>query len=507
MPDFGLIADSLYSSSLLIGWVVLGVTIGFVAGTVPGFSSSNALVIMLPILVFMDVTTALVLMTSVYCGAEMGGSVPAILVNIPGTPGAVATCFDGYGMAREGKAALALSISAASSAFGGLLTTLLTLVALPFLAYVALQFATVQNLIVVLFGIVLIAHLAADNPLKGLAAGMAGLLFGTIGPDLVYGHPRATMGLLDLYGGVPVVPALIGLFAITEVLWMIGGRDNNEEAKIPSQVFVSYRSAIDGFIFTLRSWGNLVRSSLIGLLIGLLPGAGGNVASLVAYQQATIFNRSDKYGKGEPHGVLAAECANNAQIAGALIPLFTLALPHSATVLVILTVLQAHGLLLGPQLMVQHPEVPFTIISSMVFANVALGAISFLLIPLCTRVTRVPRRFLAPAVMTLSLLGAYAAGQTAFGIYVAVFFGFMGYLMRRGDYPIQPLILGLVLSPYVEQYYTRALRLGNGDFRIFVGDPLSIVLWILLLLALIGPLVPRVGRSGAFRAVMQKIRA
>jgi putative tricarboxylic transport membrane protein len=205
--------------------------------------------------------------------------------------------------------------------------------------------------------------------------------------------------------------------------------------------------------------------------------------------------------------VLAAECANNAQIAGALIPLFTLALPHSATVLVILTVLQAHGLLLGPQLMVQHPQVPFTIISSMVFANVALGAISFLLIPLCTRVTQVPKRFLAPAVMTLCLLGAFSSDQTAFGIYVAIFFGFMGYLMRRGGYPIQPLILGLVLSPYVEQYYTRALRLGNGDFRIFVGDPLSVVLWILLLGALIVPLLPRVGRSGAFRTVMQKIRA
>jgi putative tricarboxylic transport membrane protein len=506
VPDPGVIFDAFMNSSLLMGWIVLGVAVGFIVGAVPGFSSSNALVIMLPVLIFMDVTTAIVLMTAVYCGAEMGGSVPAILVNIPGTPGAVATCFDGYGMALEGKAALALSISAASSAFGGLLTTVATLIALPFLAVLALQFATVQNLIIVLFGIVLIAHLAAENPLKGLAAGMAGLLFGAIGPDPVYGQPRATLGLLDLYGGVPVIPALIGIFALTEVFWMLGRGEGEQKSAVPTQALVTYRAAIDGFIFTLRNWGNLIRSSVVGLIVGLLPGVGGNVASLVAYQQATIFNRSDRYGKGEPNGVLAAECANNAQIAGALIPLFTLALPGSATIVIILTVLQAHGLLLGPQLMVQHPDVPFTIISSMVFANVVIAAISFLLIPICTKVTRVPARFLAPSILMLSLLGAYAARQSGFDMGVALFFGIVGYLMRRGAYPIQPLILGLVLSPYVEEFYSRALRLGNGDFRIFVSDPLSVFLWVLLLLALFGPLLPRLRRAAPLQSALRKLR-
>jgi len=506
VPDPQLIFDAFFNSFFLMGWIVLGVAIGFVVGAIPGFSSSNALVIMLPILIFMDVTTAIVLMTAVYCGAEMGGSVPAILVNIPGTPGAVATCFDGYGMAMQGKAALALSISAASSAFGGLLTTLATLIALPFLAVLALQFGTVQNLVIVLFGLILIAHLSAENPLKGLAAGMAGLLFGTIGPDPTYGHPRATFGLLDLYGGIPVIPALIGIFALTEVFWMLGHGAGAAKSAVPSQALVTYRAAIDGFIFTLKNWGNLVRSSVIGLIVGLLPGVGGNVASLVAYQQATIFNRSDKYGKGEPNGVLAAECANNAQIAGALIPLFTLALPGSATIVIILTVLQAHGLLLGPQLMVQHPDVPFTIIASMVFANVVLAAISFLLIPVCTKVTRVPPLFLAPSILMLSLLGAYAARQSAFDMYIALFFGVIGYLMRRGKYPIQPLILGLVLSPYIEEFYTRALRLGNGNFLVFVSDPLSILLWILLLLALLGPLFPRLRRSTSLQSALRKMR-
>lgn len=492
MPELSMLASALGDTIGLSGWILVGVVIGFVVGAIPGFSSSNALAIMLPVLIFMDVTTAITLMAAVYCGAEMGGSVPAILVNIPGTPGAIATTFDGYAMAKEGNAAFALAISAAASMFGGLLTTAITLVALPSLALLALQFGTVQNFVVVLFGVVLIGQLSSENPIKGLAAGLAGLLFGVVGADHVYGVPRATLGIIELYDGIPVIPALIGLFAVTEIFWMMQRRKVAAETSVPMQALVTYRAALGGFVFTLRRWGNLIRSSIIGLIIGIIPGVGGNVASLVAYQQATIFDRSKRYGQGEPNGVLAAEAANNAVITGAMIPLFTLALPGSGTAVVMLTVLQAHGLLLGPQLMAQHPDIPFTVIASMVLANVVLGVVSFLLIPMCARVTQVKMQWLAPIVLALSLLGAFATRSMVFDLYVAVAFGLLGYFMRLGKYPVQPLILGIVLSPYLEEYYTRALRLGGDSPTIFFDDNVSIILWILLALALLWPLFRRI---------------
>jgi len=334
--DPGFLFD-LFAPSFSHWWIIVpAVVAGVVVGAVPGFNAQNTLIILLPLTLTMEVEKALIFMVSLYCATHLGGGVPAILVNIPGTGGAAATTIDGYQMAKQGKAQQALVLSFTASVFGGLLTAMATVALLPWLSQIGYVMRSVEMVVVMLFGLTLIAVIAARDTLKGLIAGMFGLLVGAIGTDHIYSTPRATFGFLELLDGVPLVPVLIGLFAISEALAMM------EEKIIASQAsdgvdHASWADTIDGLKQSARNWWQIIWTGFIGLFIGVIPGAGASIAAFVAYQQSRMWSKTpERYGSGYGPGVIAPESANNGVTSGTLVPLMAIGVPGGSTAAVMM---------------------------------------------------------------------------------------------------------------------------------------------------------------------------
>ncbi len=495
MMDINPILQGLMGSLNAIWLIFGGVVFGLYIGAIPGFSSGNTLVVLLPILISIEPDHAIVFMAATYCGAEMGGSYPAILVNVPGVPGAIATTFDGYMMAKKGMAQQAIAISAVASGMGGLLTTALVLLAIPLLAKMALMFGTIQNFIIIIFGITLIGKLSGKSFGKGLLVGVFGLLLGATGFDPIYDTPRATFGLIELYDGMPPIAVLVGVFAISECIFMLEKETVVDPDAIEKVMKQSLKDSWEGVRLALQCWTTLVRSSIAGLIVGIIPGAGGSIAGLLAYQQETAAYPDKKFGEGEPSGVLAPEAANNAVITGSLIPTFTLGIPGSTTAIVILIVMEAHGFLIGPTFMEKHPEIVYLVISSMLFGNIFLFLTAFLSAKYFARVTALPTRILIPSIIVVSLIAAYAPRTSTIDIFIAFIFGILGYVLRNHGFPTPPLIIGVVLGPYAEEYFLRGLRLGHGSLLIFFKDPVSIILWGIFILSIIGPLIYKYKRK------------
>ncbi|HKB52816.1 MAG TPA: tripartite tricarboxylate transporter permease, partial [Ramlibacter sp.] len=304
-------------------WVIVpAILLGIVVGALPGFSAQNSLIILLPLTLSMNIHAALAFMIALYCATHLGGGIPAILVRIPGTGGAAATTLDGYPMTRKGQAQQALVLSFCASVFGGLIATLATFALLPWLSKAGLYLRSVEMVVVMLFGLTLIAAVAAQDFLKGIIAGLFGLMIGMIGSDHIYNTPRATFGFLELYDGVPLVPALIGLFAISEALVMVEtkmivSREGRERAER-----MRWSDTVDGLRMSLHRWWHIVWTSFVGLVIGIIPGAGASVAAFVAYQQSRLWSKTPElYGTGIPEGVIAPESANNGVTSGTLVPM------------------------------------------------------------------------------------------------------------------------------------------------------------------------------------------
>ncbi|MDN5348098.1 MAG: putative tricarboxylic transport rane protein [Clostridia bacterium] len=475
-----------FTINLMYIWIiVIGVIFGIFIGIIPGFSTSNTLMVLLPLTLAMKIEPALIFMAAVYCGANMGGSVPAILINAPGEGGAVATTIDGYQMAVQGKGQQALVISNFSSAIGGIIGCAVALFATPSLAHLALRFGSVEMFVIVLFGLVLIAQIAANNLAKGLLAGFFGLLMGAIGFDHMWDIPRATFGLLEFYDGMPRIPAMIGLFAVSEALVML---EKTTIATAAQKMILGRQAFWEGIKETLAKWKLLLISSLTGLIIGAIPGTGASIAGFVSYQYAKSFSKNpDKFGKGAPEGVLAPEAANNSVTGGALVPTLTLGIPGSGSTLVMLIVMQAHGLPIGPRLFQAAPVTAYAVIIGLLLAHVLL---IFIGLPICYRMaklTQVPTVILAPIMMALVLTAAFAERKYFFDIILALFFGLLGYVMRKTNYPLHSLILGIILGPMAEDYFVRSMRLGSGSLLVFFSTPLVQVLWVLLIIVAVGP--------------------
>ena len=313
-------------------WYIIVPTIflGLIVGGIPGFSAANTIIILMPLTLAMSLQGGLIFMVALYSSARMGAGIPAILVNIPGTAGAAATPLDGYPMAKQGKGQQALAISFVASCIGGLLTTIIALAAMPVLARVGFYMHSTEMIVVMLFGISLIASIAAQDMVKGLIAGFLGLMIGSIGTDVVYATPRGTFGFLELYDGVPLIPALVGLFAVSEAFVIIEKRmivSQDGDVKKPS-----WHATFEGVNIALTRWWHIVWTSIIGLVIGVIPGAGASIASFVAYQQSRSFSKTPElYGTGHPEGLIAPEAANNGVTSGTLVPLLVLGIPGGAT--------------------------------------------------------------------------------------------------------------------------------------------------------------------------------
>ncbi|MFW5643821.1 MAG: tripartite tricarboxylate transporter permease [Alkalispirochaeta sp.] len=485
-----LILNSLTEYWLLI---IIGVTVGILIGAIPGFSSTNVNIILLPLTLGMETGPALAFMATVYAGSHMGGAVPAILFNVPGTGSAAATCFDGYPMTQQGDSQRALSISFASSSISGLVTSIATIIALRYVGRLVYYFGTIESFVVILFGLILIAQIAGKDPTKGLLAGLLGLLFGAVGYDHVYSVPRATFGILELFDGVERVPAIIGLFAISEALTMIEHEHIIDASRVKTVMMEkSWRGTIQGFRDTIKNFFTVMRSAFTGFFIGIVPGAGATIGSFVSYQQTmSAYRDREEFGNGNPKGVIASEAGNNGVTGGSLIPLFTLGIPGGGTSAVMLIVLLAHGVPIGPRLFRTAPELAYGVVAAMIIGYVVMLFVGFPLSRVFSRITVVPTRVLAPMIITFTLVGAYVARGYVMDMWVALFFGVLAFIMKKTGYQTHAILLGVILGPLAEQYFTRAVLLGDGDMGIFFSRPLGNVLWVLVIVSLAYPYVMR----------------
>jgi putative tricarboxylic transport membrane protein len=478
-----------FATQFGLWWVIWpAILLGIVVGILPGFSPQNTLIMLLPLTLAVPVEQAMAFMIALYCANHLAGGIPAILVKIPGSGGAAATTLDGYPMTQKGQAQQALVLCFTASVFGGLITTLATIALLPWLSQIGLYLRSVEMVVVMLFGLTLIAVIAAKDTLKALIAGFFGLLIGVIGTDHIYNTPRATFGFLELYDGVPLVPALIGLFAISEALVMLEEKMIVDEAGRERALRVRWADTIDGLRLSAQKWWHIVWTAFVGLFIGIVPGAGASIAAFVAYQQSRLWSKHPElYGTGIPEGVIAPESANNGVTSGTLVPTLALGVPGGSTAAVMMIVLQYHGMVMGPRLFASNPNVAYGVFISMAVAYIFM---IFTILPLARYMSRVvlfETTYLAPIIVLVTIVAAFGERQYLFDMALALVFGVIGYVAHKTNYHVTAILIGILLGPLFEQYLVRALRISQGDLTILFSSTLGNILWGFLVLSLVLP--------------------
>ncbi|WP_077214897.1 tripartite tricarboxylate transporter permease [Bacillus dakarensis] len=467
--------------------LLIGVVGGMVVGALPGLSATMAVALLLPLTFSMGTIAGLVMLTGLYTSAMYGGSISAILLHTPGTPSSAATALDGYEMTKQGRGLEAIGISTISSMIGGVFSALVLLFLAPPLSLVSLKFSEPEYFLIAIFGLTIISSLASDSVVKGLLSGVFGLLIGLIGTDILTGFPRFTFGISELESGISLVPAMIGLFSISQVLSQMEAiRDakRNQINKVDGKVLPSWTS--------LKKIGpTITLSSVIGLFVGMLPGAGGDIGSWVGYNEAKKLSKNpEKFGKGCIEGVAAPEAANNAVTGGALIPLLVLGIPGSAVTAVLLGGLMIQGLVPGRDLFTVHATTTYSVIVGLIFANLLMGIIGLLAAKHIVKVTNISFSILIPVIIVFSLVGSYAINNSMFDVYVMVFFGVVGYLMKKTGFHPAPVVLAIILGPLAEGGLRRAMVMAKGDFLLYLFQrPISVVLIIMILLSILSPII------------------
>ncbi len=486
--DFGTFA-SLFVDVLGFWWIIIpGTLLGILVGAIPGFSAANTIIILLPLTLAMEPASGMIFMVALYTASRLGAGIPAILVNIPGTAGAAATPLDGYPMAVSGRGQQALAISFAASVAAGLITTVAALFLIPWLSQVAFHLHSVEMIVVMLFGISLIATISAQDTIKGLIAGFFGLMIGYIGADVVYEAPRGTFGFLELYDKVPLIPALVGLFAISEAFVVIERETILSEKGVVLHHEKGWGPTFEGLRETLLRWKEVVWTSLLGLVIGVIPGAGAAIASFVAYQQSRLMSKTPElYGTGHIPGLIAPESANNGVTSGTLIPLLIIGVPGGATAAIMAVVLEYHGVNFGPDLFESQPLIAYGSFTAMLITYILLGLMILPLTRYFSRVMVVPTVYMAPILIAFTLVGSFVPRAYVFDMGVAIVFGIIGYIARRTGYHVAAILIGVILGPLLENYFLRALRISQGDLGVLFSSNIGNTLWVLLLLSLLAP--------------------
>jgi putative tricarboxylic transport membrane protein len=461
-----------------------GVAWGILGGALPGISPSITMALLVPFTYGMNPTVAIVLLASTYVGAEYGGSIPAILIGTPGTNAAAATVVDGYAMKQQGKAGEALGISLYSGFVGGVFGLVVLVFLTERLSSVALAFTPMSYFALGVLGLSVIASLAGESLVKGLMAGVAGLMIAAVGTDPVTGLNRFTFNSPELLSGIPPILVMVGLFAMSELLVQSGERGWEKAAT--SSVRIRFPSrAIWRRIALPQAIG-----SVIGTLEGIMPGGGGAISSFLAYNEARRWSHhKEEFGNGSPEGVAAPEAANNTVACTSLVPMLSLGIPSSNSSAVLLGGFLIHGLMPGPLLFVQHPEVVKGLYVGLFTANVAMVIIGYAIMMPCIWLVSRPKPYLMAFIYALVVSGVYSIETSLFHVGLVLVFGVLGYVMRMFNVPFLPMVLGVVLGFMVESNYRRALVLSGGDHRTFIQDPISGGLLICALLFVIGSLV------------------
>ncbi|TWH64803.1 putative tricarboxylic transport membrane protein [Azomonas agilis] len=470
-----------------LGLMFLGVGVGIIFGSIPGLSAAMAIALFLPMTFSMGPEAGMTLLVSLYIGAISGGLISAILLNIPGTPSSISTCFDGAPMAARGEAAKALGLGIVFSFLGGLLSFIALIFIAPPLAQLTLKFSPIEYFAVSIFALTMIAALSSGSMIKGLLSGMLGLMFSTVGLAPIDGSARFTLSIDSLSSGFDLLAVLIGLFAVTEVLQGVERTLSDGNAKVIAL------QKIRGFGFSMaeflaQKW-NLLRSSLIGIFIGILPGIGGSTSGILAYIAAKKQSKHpEKFGTGIPDGIVASETANNATIGGALVPLLALGIPGDGVTAMMLGGFMIHGLTPGPLLFKTNADFVYGIFAACLVANVIMLMLEFFGLRIYVKLLKIPKYLLMPVIIVLCTVGAFSVNSQVFNVWCILLFGVIGYLMVKGGLPIAPAILGFILGPLVETNLRRGLMLTEGNFLGFLERPIALTFLVVAVLALVVPL-------------------
>jgi putative tricarboxylic transport membrane protein len=474
-------------------WCFVGVFLGTLVGIMPGLGPPATIAMLLPLTFTMNPASAMIMLAGIYYGAKYGGSTTSILLNVPGESASVVTCLDGYQMARKGRAGAALGLAAIASFIAGTVGVLGLMLVAPPLAKFALSFSSPEYFGLMSLGLAMVALLAGHSMVKALLAALVGLWIASVGTDLFSSISRFTFGRIELLSGVDFVVVAIGVFAVGEVLCNMETREQERAVPVPKGL----RNLLPTVQDLKDSRFAFLNGSVIGFVVGVLPGAGSTIASFLSYGvEKAVSRRREQFGTGVVEGVAAPEGANNSETGGALVPLLTLGIPGSGTTAILLAALVLWGFKPGPLFIPENPALFWGLVASMYIGNVMLLVLNLPLVPLFAQALRTPVYLLYPLILGVSVVGVYAGGNSLFELALLLAFGLLGYLMRKLDYPAAPLILGLVLGGPMERALRQSLMMSEGSLAILVSRPISAVMLSLAVLVLI---IPFVGRLNAWR--------
>lgn len=471
--------------------LLIGVVGGMLIGALPGFSASMGVALLIPVTYGMSPVAGLVMLVAVYTSSIYGGSITATLCHTPGTPASAATAMDGYKLTQKGRGMEAVGVATVASMVGGVVGAIALLTISPLLGAFSLKFSALEYFLLSVFGLTIIGSLAGDSIIKGLFSGMLGLFLGTVGVDSISGAPRMTFGIVPLEDGIGFVPALIGLFSISQVLILSVDIFKGKRSIVLDEAATKSR--------ILPKWDEcktliptMIRSSIVGTIVGIVPAAGAGVSSWVCYSLGKKFSKHpEKFGHGALEGVASSEAGNNAATGGALVPLLTLGLPGSSVAAILLGGLMIHGLTPGSTMFnSENGPTTYAIILGFLAANVLMGVIGLIIARYVAKVSLVPMAILGPVIVCLSTVGTFAIRNNIFDVYIMLLFGIFGYVLRETGFATAPLVLGMVLSEICENNWRRAMILSRGNmFTYFMHRPIALVLAILIILSLFSPML------------------
>ena len=461
-------------------FLFFGVAGGIIVGALPGLTASVGIILLLPFVYQLDASTAMVMLCGMFCGAIYGGSISAILISTPGTPSAAATVLDGYPLAQKGEAGKAIGVATIASATGGIISTFCLMFIAPQLARFALKFGPEEYFALMIFGLTIIASVSGKSLIKGLISGFFGLLIATVGLDPVTGYERFSFNIPNLMTGFTLLPVLIGLFAISQIfvqLETVGMKIRHYKQEIKN-VLPSFKELKKLFVV-------IIPCSFLGTFIGVIPGTGGAIASFLAYSEAKRWSKNpESFGKGNIIGVAAPEAANNGTTGGAMVPLLSLGIPGDVVTAVMLGALLLIGIRPGPLLFTEHPEIVNPIFAGMLLANVLILLLGILSVRLFPQVLKIPNSILFPVIFTLCFLGAFSLNNSVYDMFIALVFGIIGYIMKKNDFPVAPIVLGVILGPILEDELGRALIISHGNWKVLFQSPIAIFFYVISTLSL-----------------------
>ncbi|MBE0496184.1 MAG: tripartite tricarboxylate transporter permease [Campylobacterales bacterium] len=468
--------------------VFLGTLLGTLFGALPGLGPINGVAILLPICytLGLPVESSLILLAGIYYGAEFGGRISSILLNVPGDAGAVFTCLDGYPMAQKGLAGPALALSGIASFVGATIAIVGLTFFAPLLAGVAIYFGPAEYFVLMVFAFATISALMGSSPVKSLIGLTIGLVVGVVGVDSTTGVLRFVFGEAELYDGFDFLVVIVGFFAVSEVMLMLE-HHSQEDFEMPkiTRIYITLKE-----LLTCK-W-TIIRSSAIGFIVGVLPGTGASIASAVSYTIAQkISDKEGTFGKGDMRGLAAPEAANNACAGGALIPMLTLGVPGSGTTAVLLGALMLYNINPGPMLFVEQPLLVWGLIASMYVGNIMLLIMNFPLVRVFTKILQIPYWLLVPSVVVLAFVGVYSVNMSTFALFLAILLGVLGYFLRKLHYPMAPVILGFVLGEIMEDNLRRAFAMSGGEVGILFQGTINWILWGCVVFILFVPLLAK----------------